>query len=346
MSAERPVTRVVSVEAHAWTAELRDALLRFGGDESVNVLSSKELTDHRLQDVGAERIARMDAAGVDVQVLSITTPGTQVLDAAEAVPLARDANDYLADAVRAHPDRFAALATLPTPDPEAAARELERCVTVLGLSGAQLVPLTGDRYLDDPAFRPVFEAASELRVPLYLHPGQPAAPARESMYSGFDARTNLALVTGGWGWHVDTGLATLRLILAGTFDRHPDLQLILGRWGELLVPFADRADLLSEGNTTLQRRVIDYITQNLNVTAGGVLSHRMLAAAVDVLGPDRVMYSDDDPYNGMKGKFRGEGEARKFIQSAPLTAEDQAKLSHGNAGRLLKLVHARTDFPR
>lgn len=337
-----PTPRVVGVEAHAWTAELRDALMRFGGDESVNILSSREQTDHRLREVGPERIARMDAAGVDVQVLSITTPGTQTLDASEAVPLARDANDYLADAVRAHPDRFAALATLPTPDPEAAASELERCVTSLGLSGAQLVPLTGGRYLDDPEFRPVFEAAASLDVPLYIHPGQPLASAREGMYSGFDARTNIGLITGGWGWHVDTGLATLRLILAGTFDRHPELQLILGRWGELLVPFADRADLLSEGNTRLQRRVIDYITQNLNVTAGGVLSHRMLRAAVDVLGTDRVMYADDDPYNGTKGVFRGDDEARRFIEASPLDAGDQVKLSHANADRLLKLSAAPT----
>jgi uncharacterized protein len=333
--------RVIGVEEHTWTADLRDALLRFGGDDTVNVLSSRAQTDHRLREVGRERLARMDAAGVDTQVLSITTPGTQPLAAAEAVPLARDANDFLADAVSARPDRFAGLATLPTPDPHAAARELERGVTELGLVGAQLVPLTGERYLDHESFRPVFEAAAALGVPLYIHPGQPLRVVRETIYGGFDDWTNLNLATGGWGWHADAGLATLRLILAGTFDRHPDLQLILGRWGEMLVPFADRADLLSEGNANLERRVIDYITGNLNVTAGGVLSHRMLTLAMDVLGPDRVMFGDDDPYRGMKGRFGGDDGARAFVDTAPITAADKDKLGHLNAERLLALRPAR-----
>lgn len=311
--------------------------LVYGGDDTVNLLSSRPQTDHRLREVGEERLARMDAAGVDVEVLSITTPGTQPLAAAEAVPLARDANDFLADAVRAHPGRFAAFATLPTPQPHAAARELERCVQQLGMVGAQLVPLTHDRYLDHDSFRPVFESAAGLGVPLYIHPGQPLETVRRAVYSGFDDWTNLNLGTGGWGWHVDAGLAALRLILAGTFDRHPDLQIILGRWGELLVPFADRADLLSEGNPTLQRRVIEYITDNIHVTAGGVLSHRMLTAAIDVLGPDRVMFADDDPYRGMKGRFGGEGGAREFVETAPVDVEDRAKLGHVNAERLLKL---------
>ncbi|WP_158634240.1 amidohydrolase family protein [Amycolatopsis sp. WAC 04197] len=329
--------RVIGVEEHTWTADLRDALLRFGGDDTVNLLSSREQTDHRLREVGEERLARMDAAGVDMQVLSITTPGTQPLPAAEAVPLARDANDFLAETVKAHPDRFAALATLPTPDPPAAARELERSVTELGLVGAQVVPLTGERYLDHESFRPVFEAAAALDVPLYIHPGQPLRTVRDASYGGFDDWTNLNLATGGWGWHVDAGLAALRLILAGTFDRHPALQIILGRWGEMLVPFADRADLLSEGNKTLQRRVIEYITGNLHVTPGGVLSHRLLTLAVDVLGPGRVMYGDDDPYNGMKGRFGGAGGARAFVDTAPLSAEDKANLGHRNAERLLGL---------
>lgn len=329
--------RVIGVEEHAWTADLRDALLRHGGDDTVNLMSSREVTDHKLREVGEERLARMDAAGVDVEVLSITTPGTQPLTAAEAVPLARDANDFLAAAVDANPTRFAAFATLPTPDPQAAAVELERCVQQLGMVGAQLVPLTGELYLDHESFRPVFEAAAALGVPLYIHPGQPLRVVRDAMYGGFDDWTNLNLGTGGWGWHIDAGLATLRLILAGTFDRHPDLQVVLGRWGELLVPFADRADLLSEGNLTLQRRVIEYITGNIHVTAGGVLSHRMLTTAIDVLGPDRVMYGDDDPYRGMKGSFGGERGAQRFVETAPISAEDREKLSHLNAERLLGL---------
>jgi predicted TIM-barrel fold metal-dependent hydrolase len=203
--------------------------------------------------------------------------------------------------------------------------------------GAQLVPLTEDRYLDHTSFRPVFEAAAALGVPLYLHPGQPLAAVRDALYGGFDDWTSLNLGTGGWGWHVDAGLAALRLILAGTFDQHPDLQIVLGRWGELLVPFADRVDLLSEDNRTLERRVVEYLTGNFHVTAGGVLSHRMLASAIAVLGPDRVMFGDDDPYRGMKGRFGGPGGAREFVETAPLGAEQRQMLGHLNAERLLGL---------
>ena len=156
-------------------------------------------------------------------------------------------------------------------------------------------------------------------MPLYLHPGLPPKAIREACYAGFEPMTNLMLATGGWGWHAEAGLAALRLILAGTFDRHPDLQLILGHWGEMLVPFADRADALTK-TTHLERPVGDYITGNVYVTAGGVFSHRMLRQNLDVLGPDRIMIGVDDPFSstlGQKGKkqVRSQRKAALFAPS-------------------------------
>ncbi|MEE6178314.1 amidohydrolase family protein [Mycobacterium sp. 050134] len=346
MTHEDPeLSRVIAVEEHAWTAELRAALLEFGADETVSAFSDDTVTKHRLLDVGDERLARMDAAGVDVQVLSITSPGTQPLSAAQAVPLARDANDFLFEAVRSRPDRFAALATLPTPDPDAAAEELRRCVNDLGFEGAMAFPRTGPTTLDHSSLQPIFAAAAELEVPLYIHPGIPPASVREACYGGFDPATNLMLATGGWGWHAEAGLAALRLILAGTFDRHPGLQVILGHWGEMLVSFADRADALSKTSTHLDRPVLDYITGNVHVTAGGVFSHRMLRQTLDLLGPDRLMFAQDDPYQGtlgQRGRQTRSGEdyglARAFIESAPLSTADKRKFAHLNAERLL-LIH-------
>jgi predicted TIM-barrel fold metal-dependent hydrolase len=329
---------IIAVEEHVWTAELRDALLKWGGDDTVNLMSGRPEVDRHLRDVGDGRLARMAASGVDLQILSITTPGTQPLPAAEAVPLARDANDFLADTVRRRPDRFAAFATLPTSDPDAAAAELERCVTRLGLVGALLFPRSGESRLDHDRFRPVFAAAAELRVPLYVHPGVPPRAVRDASYSGFDEVTNLLLATGGWGWHAEAGLAALRLVLAGTFDRHPDLQLVLGHWGELLVSFADRADLLSTAGVHLERRILDYVTHNFHVSAGGVYSHRMLSQALDVVGPDRVLFAADDPYSAMtnaESTRSGFATAREFVESAPLGPEDKAKFAHLNAERLL-----------
>lgn len=331
------VSRVIALEEHAWTPELRAALLKLGGDDTVT-WSNQEPTSQRLLDVGEERLARMDAAGVDFQVLSITSPGTQQLPPHLAVPLAHDANDYLADAVQRHPDRFAAFATLPTPDPEAAAEELRRCVSKLKFVGAMLFPRTGPDYLDHARFRPIFEVAAEFNVPLYIHPGVPLQVVRDACYGGFGAATDLMLSTGGWGWHVEAGLAALRLILAGTFDRHPNLQLILGHMGEMLISFCDRADALTK-TTKLERSVLDYITENFYATPGGVFSHRMLRQNLDVLGPDRVMFGVDDPYKstiGQQGKEPfARGFCRAFIETAPISDEEKSKLAHLNAERLL-----------
>jgi len=122
------------------------------------------------------------------------------------------------------------------------------------------------------------------------------------------------LAISGWGWHHDAGLAGLRLILAGTFDLHPQLQLILGHWGEMLVSFLERADMLSDWATHLQRRVGEYITGNVQVTAGGILSHSMLVSAIAAVGADRVMFAGDYPFH-----ISTNGGARAFLDSAPIS---------------------------
>lgn len=336
-NAER-VSRVIAIEEHAWTPAIREALLEMGDDETVTHWANEPTCCRRLLDVGEERLERMDAMGVDFQVLSITAPGVQQLPSQLAVSLAREANDFLAEAVRRRPDRFAAFATLPTPDPKAAAEELRRCIGELKFVGAMLFPRTGPNYLDHDSFRPIFEVAAEFNVPLYIHPGIPPSAVREASYSGFNSATNLMLATGGWGWHAEAGLAALRLILAGTFDRHPDLQLILGHMGEMLISFADRADALSK-TTELERSVIDCITNNFYATPGGVFSHRMLRQNLDVLGPDRLMFAVDDPFKGTLGQQGksafGTGFCRNFIETAPITAQEKSKLAHLNAERLL-----------
>ena len=157
----------------------------------------------RLLDFGETRLAAMDAAGIDVQVLSLTTPGVQGLSAAEAVPLAPESNDLLASVINARPDRFQGFATLPTPAPQAAARELERAVQQLQLQGAMIFGRTGDRNADHPDFWPIYEAASTLRAPLYLHPLTPqdgvesagtTKPASRSSASCLPASSTASLI--------------------------------------------------------------------------------------------------------------------------------------------------------
>lgn len=318
---------MVGVEEHAWTAELRDALVRDGTDDTVRMIADGwSEADEQLRDVGDRRLERMDASGIDIQVLSITAPGTQPLKPSEAVPLARDANDFLAGAVSAHPDRYAAFATLPTPDPEAAAEEFERCVTKLGMVGAMLFPRTGDRYLDHETFRPIFEAADALGVPIYIHPQFPSQAVRDVHFSGFGPKVDMLFASGGWGWHAEVGIAALRLMLARTFDRHPNLQLMLGHWGEMLVPFVERANVLSDV-AGLDRSIAECVTEYVLVTAGGIYSQRMLRDAIATVGIDRVLFASDDP-------FGGEPQVpltRAFLRDTPLSAEDKNKIARDNA---------------
>lgn len=320
----------IALEEHVWTAELRDALIAVD-DEAVQLAQRFPAIDERLCEIGDERLARMDSAGVDIQVLSVSTPGTQTLAPAQAVALARQVNDVMADATRRHPDRFTAFATLPTPDADAACDELRRCVTELGMVGALVFPWTGgDRLLDHPSLEPVFAAAAELGVPLYLHPQFPPKAIRDLVYSGFDPAVNELLASGGWGWHAEAGLSALRLVLAGVFDCHPDLQLILGHWGEMLFSFLDRANVMTGAAIHLQRSVSEVITSNMHATAGGVYSHRMFRSTVDALGVDRVMFATDDPF---QRRF-GHGEGRAFVESLGLSREDQLKIAYTNAQSL------------
>src|SRR5216117_1247451 len=168
---------VIALEEHYWDA---DVARTFGSGEA----RGPELR-RRLDDLGALRIREMDEAGIDLQVISHGAPSTQRLDAATAVPLAKRANDRLNEAVRAHPDRFAGFAALPTADPRAAADELERAVTRLGFKGAMVNGLTGGVFHDDERFWPIYERAAKLDVPIYIHPAVPQAAVVEAYYKGY-----------------------------------------------------------------------------------------------------------------------------------------------------------------
>ena len=220
----------------------------------------------RLGDLNDRRIAEMDAAGVDVQALSLTAPSTEQLDAAGAEVLAREANDILAEAVRRHPNRFAGFAALPTAAPDTAADELERTVRAYGFKGSMINGHIRGRYLDDPFFWPILERAAALQVPLYLHPTPPPQPVIAASYTGhFAPEVTTGLATAAWGWHIETATHVLRLILSGAFDRYPGLQLIIGHLGETLPFMLPRLDLgLPVQVTKLQRPLGAYLRENVH----------------------------------------------------------------------------------
>src|SRR5580700_10422553 len=240
----------IAVEEHFWTQELR--ALRRGHD----VLTDPEL-GARLADLGALRIAEMDAAGIDLQVISHVEPATQNFEPAEAIRLAAAANDQLHAAIRAHPTRFAGFAALPTPDPGAAAHELERAVTQLGFKGAMVHGLTCGAFLDEKQFWPILDTAQRLDVPIYLHPATPHPAVIEAYYAGYPS-----MVRVGHGFTTEMSAAAIRLVLSEVFDVFPRLQIILGHLGEALPFLMPRVDRYVSRQMKKGRTFRDTIRQN------------------------------------------------------------------------------------
>ena len=329
--------KVIGLEEHFITPELAQVTSGLPPEQvgSLFQLFKGGPVQDRLLDLGDDRLRQMDLIGLDVMVLSVSAPGVELLAPAPAVALARQANDRMAAAVRAHPDRYAAWAAVPTPDPAAAVQELQRAVQELGCRGALINGRTADnKYLDHPDFRPLLAMAAQLGVPIYLHPQVPPAAVRAVYYDGFGPELSSAFSGGGWGWHLDAGIGALRLILSGVFDELPTLQIVLGHWGEMVTFYLERANNLTPfmAQKGLKKSLAEYFRQNFYVTGSGINTTAYLRRAVEVMGADRVMVSTDYPY-----QYAPDGAARHFLEQAPLSFDEKEKIAHLNVERLLKL---------
>lgn len=289
--------------------------------------ANKPLDDHLL-DIGTGRIAHMDTIGIDMQILSLTSPGVQVFDGPLATRLAAESNDALAAAVNAHPNRFAGLAAIAPQLPAAAAREIERGQQ-LGLCGVIINSHTMGEYLDAPQFRPIFEAAEALDMPIYLHPREPA-PSMVAPYLDY------GLYFAGWGFAAETGLHAMRLIMSGTFDRFPKLKIALGHMGEGLPFWLQRIDnryLLEVKIGAVQKLPklpSQYFLDNFVITTAGVTSMPALRLSLDVLGVERILFAADFPYED-------DAEAVRFMDSAAVTESERKQIYETNAERVFKL---------
>jgi hypothetical protein len=318
--------KTIALEEHFTTASLLKATGAYGSAAPPRFQQMQA----QLLDLGAGRIAAMDEAGIDLQVLSLTTLVGN-LQAANASAVLHDINDELAAAVSAHPGRFAGFAALNTREPEAAAKEFERCVNSLGFKGALISGTTDGEFLDLPKFTPIFEAANALRVPIYIHPAPPPDAVKKAYFSGLPGETGLVLSIAGWGWHAETGLHSLRLIVSGLFDRFPELQVIIGHMGEG-VPYAlaRSSPLLTGVARHLKLSVAEYFHRNFHVTTSGYFTLPPFQCAYDVVGVDRLMFSVDYP-------FSTNTQGRDFLNSVKLSDDNKARLTHRNAEALLKL---------
>ena len=285
----------------------------------------------QLSDIGDQRIAEMDAAGIDMQVLSLNAPGVEQADAAEQLPVSVEANDVLAEAVKKNPQRLAAFASLPTATPDRAADELDRRVRQQGFRGALINGHSRGRYLDDKFFSPILERAEALNAPIYLHPTVPPKAVAEAYFGGFSPPVSGMFASAGWGWHIETAVHVIRMILGGVFDRHPKLQIVIGHLGEGIPFMLPRLNKnFSVEVTKLQRPLGAYLRENIHYTFGGFNFPATFQKLVAEVGVERIMFSADHPWGSM-------AEARKFLDKIPVSDADRARIAHGNAEKLFGL---------
>jgi predicted TIM-barrel fold metal-dependent hydrolase len=309
--------RIIALEEHFWTPQLI-ALRR-----TVDQVNPKSV--ERLGDLGDLRLREMDEAGIDMQVLSEAEPGVQNLAPEQAVPLARASNDLLFEAVKRNPDRFAGFATLPTPDPAAATRELERSVKELRFCGAMVHGSTRGHFLDERQFWPILEAAAALDVPIYLHPCTPQPAVLDTYYKDYPQLSRAAL-----GFGIEMAVQAARLVVSGVFDEFPGLRIILGHLGETLPFVLWRANDTLARRAKLKRSFRDYFRDHFFITTSGNFSHPALQCAIAELGVERILFAVDWP-------FQRNGEAVAFIKEAELTAEAREHIFGAGARRLLRI---------
>ncbi len=315
--------QIIAIEEHYNDSEL--AALFEGRDAR----SAPHIVS-RLDDLGALRLGEMDEGGIDVQVLSHAAPSTQKLDPETAVRVARNVNDRLKQTIDGNPDRFQGFAALPTPDPKAAADELERCVDKLGFKGAMIHGLTtGGLFFDDKRFWPIFERAEALDVPLYMHPAIPHPDVIKAYYEDY-LDDFPGLLTAGWGFTVETATQGIRLVISGVFDAHPGVNIILGHLGESL-PFSlwrINHALSRDGNRPSSFR--DTFCEHFYITASGNFSDPALLCCIQEMGVDRILFSVDYP-------FVANPPGVEWMERLSLSAEDKVKILNGNSKRLLKM---------
>jgi len=291
-------------------------------------------TNDDIEDVGDRRLSFMDKSGIDMQVLSYGSGSPQgIPDAPTAISLCKEANDELAELITRNPSRFAGFATLPVADPIAAAAELERTVVELGFKGVMLGGTFQGRFFDEDEFFPIFSKAASLNVPIYMHPGIVDTKITDYYYKNenWPSLVNSIFAASGYGWHMDSGLHVIRLILSGIFDKLPGLQIISGHWGEFVPFFLSRLEReLSPLATHLEHSILHYYKNNVFVTPSGIFDEPQLKFAIEVIGAERIIYSGDYPYII-------DTNTGSFLINSSITPSDKEKISHLNVERLLGL---------
>ncbi|MGZ2590963.1 amidohydrolase family protein [Staphylococcus borealis] len=277
-----------------------------------------------------KRIHFMDKHDVEMQVLSYGNGAPSNLEGQRAIDLCKKANDTLAEYIEKYPDRFVGFATLPINEPEATVEEFKRCINDLGFKGALIMGHPKNGFLDQDAYEPLFAAAEALNAPIYLHPSPVQSDVYQAYYKGnYPDVTAATFACFGYGWHVDVGIHAIHLVLSGVFDRHPNLNIIIGHWGEFVPFFLERMDSILFADH-LQHSISHYFKNNFYITPSGMLTKPQFDLVKAEVGIDRILYSADYPYVEPE-------QLGTFLSELGLTEEEQEKISYANGAKLLGL---------
>lgn len=330
--------KIIALEEHYRSSSIENKCFQLMCQNGLLPSAVPALTEHQKQlqeamiDINGSRFAYMDENGINLQVLSCVSKIPEELPKEEYLALYRMMNEETAGLVSVHPSRFSGFAALPLKYPRESAEELEYAVKILGLKGI-LAEKPRNSFFDDDINAPILSKLDELEVPLYLHPSV-IAPAITDHYfrsSKWSSQLTFLFSTGGWGWHMETGIEIVRLILAGIFEQYPKLQIIIGHWGEFIPIFLSRLDyILSKETTGLKKSISDYYKEHIYISPSGIFTDEELEYCMKLLGADHILFSADYPF--IKHKNAGE-----YLENAPISDEDRQKISHLNAERLLKL---------
>lgn len=328
--------RIITVEEHFQHPEVVPRVLELSGlppgkpDAGfAGILQDFTPDRDSAERLAGERLAHMDRVGIDVQVVSHGANSPSALDHPEAVELCRKVNDSLAEQISHHPTRFRGFATIPLHDPAAAADEMRRCVNELGFVGTLVMGTCGGLFLDDERFDPVLRAAEEVDLPIYVHPGVPPNPVSTAYYAGnWPAAIQFLFSAPAFGWHAEAGIHVLRLILSGALDRHPDLKLLSGHWGELVAGWLDRLDETVGWANYLARPVSEYYREHVWITPSGMYSQNQLKFFLAEVGAERIIHSEDFPYVVRDN-------VSDFLEQADLTDDERSAIAYQNAEKLM-----------
>lgn len=318
--------KLICLEEHYSSLAIREKIQKLIG--AVGTLTE---TDFLAGDAGSGRLAYMDEIGIDTQVLSCADEYPSLLPPQHAVPLCSELNDELHRIVTEHPGRYLYLASLPFGSPEAAAEELERCVKEQGAAGAMFIGHYEGRTYDDEWYFPILEKAAGLGVPIYMHPCRVDAAISERYYKGSWSPQAAALLSGfGIGWHYDVGMQAVRMMMAGVFDRLPELKIVIGHWGEVVAYYMHRLDEIPQSVTGLRKPISSYFKENIYVNPSGMMYEEQFRFCMDTFGAEHILWGEDYPY-------RRPENIRTMLEGLDISDEARSKIAYGNAERLFHL---------